>query len=72
MQLIQEEIDWLRLAIEDNYNYRVSVDNDCVFIDKRIDDDIWVDWECVFTFNNYGYEFIVQLLNYIGCNAELV
>lgn len=72
MNLTQEEIDWLRLVIEDNYNYRVSVDNDCVFIDKRINDDMWDDWEYVFTFNNYGYEFIVQLLNYIGCNAELV
>lgn len=69
MNLTQEEIDWLQLAIESNYNYRISVDNDCVFINERVGLD---DWECVFTFNNYGYEFIVQLLSYIGCNAELV
>lgn len=69
MCLTQEEIDWLEMAISNNYHYRISVDNDCVFIDERIADD---EWECVFTFNNYGYEFIVQLLKYIGCNAETV
>lgn len=69
MNFTQEEIDWLELAIADNNKYRISVDNDCVCVDKYENDS---EYECVFTFDNYGQDLIVQLLNYIGCNANCV
>lgn len=70
--LSKEEIKWLQLAIEHNGMYHIVVDNDCVWIEQYgiVQED--ENWHVVFTFNNYGYEFIVQLLNYIGCHAELV
>lgn len=30
------------------------------------------EWDSVFVFNNYGQDLIVQLFNYIGCNANYV
>ena len=68
--LSKNEVDWLKLAIEDNDKYHISVDNDCISIDEYIEDDGY--WESVFTFDNYGQELIIQLLNYIGCYAESV
>ena len=69
--LSKREVEWLQLAIEDNNKYRVAVDNDCISIDECVDDDN-DEWESVFVFDNYGYELLVQLFNYIGCNADLV
>lgn len=71
MNLSKEELEWLQLAIEDNNTYRIEVDNDGICIDKCVDKDN-DEWECAFTFNNYGQELLVQLFNYIGCNAEMV
>ena len=60
MVLSEQELDWLQLAIEDNSKYHISVD-------KENDE-----WDSVFVFNNYGQDLIVQLFNYIGCNANHV
>jgi len=65
--LTVEEIEWLDIAREDNNGYKAVVDNDAIWI-ETIDENP----ECRFTFDNYGQDFIVQLLNYIGCNAEHV
>lgn len=69
--LSKEEIEWLELAIEHNGTYHLVVDNDCVWIEQFGEDAGYDDWHEVFTFDNYGQEFIVQLLNYIGCHAEM-
>ena len=58
----EEELKWLKLAIEDNLRYSIYVDNDDVFV---IDNT-----KIVFQFNNYGYEFAIQLLEYLGCNVH--
>ena len=63
MSFTEQELKWLELAIEDNDKYHISVDNDCISIDE---------WDSVFVFNNYGQDLIVQLFNYIGCNANHV
>ena len=66
-----EEKEWLKLAIEDNNKYHISVDNDCVSIDVCVDEEN-DEWDSIFVFDNYGYELLVQLFNHIGCNADLV
>lgn len=69
MCLDKKELEWLELAIEDNNTYRVVVDNDCISIDKfNRDND---EWEFAFVFDSYGQELLVQLFNYIGCNADM-
>lgn len=70
MELTKREKNWLDLVKEKKELYRISVDNDAVWVDVFIENEN--EWECCFTFNNYGQDFIVQLLNYIGCNAENV
>ena len=59
----KEEHNWLKKIQEFPEKYNVVIDNDAVWIQ---DED-----EEVFTFNNYGYEFIYELLNDMGINAEL-
>ena len=61
-----EELGWLYKCRTDKKQYRVDVDNDSVFV---TDTDLE---ECVFTFNAYGWEMVLELLRYIGCNAEEV
>lgn len=34
MNLSEEELEWLELAIEDNNKYHISVDNDCISIES--------------------------------------
>lgn len=58
------EIDWLIRVKRFNTTYKIVVDNDCIWIDDIKED------ECVFTFNYYGQDFIVELLNELGYNAE--
>ena len=69
MNLNKEELEWLQLAIGDNNEYHIAVDNYCISIDECVDEEN-DDWDSVFVFNNYGQDLIVQLFNYIGCNAK--
>lgn len=69
--LSEQEVKWLRLAINDKDKYHISVDNDCISIDECVDEEN-DEWDSVFIFDNYGYDLLVQLFNYIGCNADLV
>lgn len=71
MTFNQKEIDWIQLAIEDNNKYQISVDNDCISIDECIDEED-DEWDSVYVFESYGQDLIVQLFNYIGCNADLL
>ena len=60
------EILWLEKCQTKKDRYRIDVDNDSVFVtDLRME-------ECVFEFNHYGWEMVLDLLLYIGCNAEAV
>lgn len=67
--LSEIEIEWLKLAISDNNKYRITVDNDCVYIDECIDE-VADEWDSPFSFRYYGTDFIIQLLSYIGCQVQ--
>ena len=71
MRFNEPEVLWIFKAISDHDRYRISVDNDCISIDECIDDEN-DEWDSVYVFENYGQNLIVQLFNYIGCNADLV
>lgn len=60
------EFDWLMMCTEYTDRYRIDVDNDSVFVTDIKSE------ECVFEFNHYGWEMVIDLLRYIGCNAEAV
>ena len=69
MTLNNEEIEWLKLAIEDNNKFHISVNNDGVFINECVNEETG-EWQTVFVFEKNNQELIVQLFNYIGCNAS--
>lgn len=58
------EREWLRKVKEYPNMYRVTVDNDSIWVDDIGEN------ECVFQFNEFGQEFIIELLNELGYNAE--
>lgn len=64
--MMEYECYWLEQCREHKDRYRIDVDNDCVFVTDLKQD------KCVFEFNGYGWQFVVDLLRYIGCNAEEV
>ena len=71
MRFNEPEVLWIFKAISDHDRYRISVDNDCISIDECIDEEN-DEWDSAYVFDNYGQDLIVQLFNYIGCNADLV
>lgn len=61
--MTEQELIWLEKCKND-LNYRIVVDNDSIWVDGVKED------ECVFTFESYGEDFIVYLLNGLGYYAE--
>jgi len=57
---------WLERCKMYPERFRIDVDNDSVFVTGLESN------ECVFEFDSYGWEMVVKLLRYIGCNAEEV
>lgn len=54
------------MLIQDkNKKYRVIVDNDCICVED-IDKE-----ENIHTFENFGYELIFQLFQYLNINVEM-
>ncbi len=60
------EAYWLDMCRRRKEEYVINVDNDCVFVTELKSND------CVFEFNHYGWEMVLDLLRYMGCNAEEV
>ena len=57
---------WLDMCRRRKEEYVIHVDNDEVFVtDLKTGD-------CPFLFDHYGWEMVLDLLRYIGCNAEEV
>lgn len=61
-----DDVLWLGKCKGEPEKYRIDVDNDCTSVTDLEQD------ECVHTFSSYGYEFALELLQYIGCNADMV
>lgn len=64
----EEDLKWIVKCKTYPNLYKIYVDNDDIFVASTLDDDN----EAIYTFQNFGYDFIVQVLNYIGCDAEWV
>lgn len=60
------EAYWLDMCKRRKEEYVINVDNDCVFVTEI------KSGECVFEFNHYGWEMVLDLLRHMGCNAEEV
>ncbi|WP_010497822.1 hypothetical protein [Paenibacillus elgii] len=68
MNLTTHDKYLLDKMIKEKRRYKVIVDNDAVYIQDLQDEeeDNWI------PFDQYGYEFIVSLFEYLGFQAEFV
>lgn len=69
----EKEKQWIATCQKFPILYDITVDNDCVWVSSlpdEVDMDEIQESINVFTFNDYGQDFIVSLLKHIGCNAE--
>lgn len=58
--------EWLEKCIREPKRYKVCVDNDLVnVLDETIE-------ESVHSFEKYAEYFALQLLQHMGCNADMV
>ena len=62
----EEEKLWIKKCQDNPSKYRIYVDNDCISVN-----DIEAH-ACSFRFDSYGYEFALNILIHIGCNANYV
>lgn len=62
----EREAYWLHMCRCRKEDYRIDVDYDSVFVT-----DLHSGY-CVFEFDHYGSEMVLDLLRHIGCNAEEV
>lgn len=70
----KEDKQWLKKCIDNPHKYKIFVDNDGIFIvdtEKQKNEDVWGD-DVVHTFWNFGYDFVVDLLEYLGTNVDYV
>lgn len=65
--MYEKDVEWLEKCKHNPERYKIFVDNDCVDVC-----DLNEGGESVYTFHEYGYYFALQLLQYIGCNADMV
>ena len=62
----KSDIKWLEKCRVEKKKYRINVDNDCILVTDLEKE------ESVYDFLSYDYEFALELLRYIGCNADMV
>ena len=66
INMSKKDIEWLEKCKAEPERYKIYVDNDCVSVtDLEQDEDIYA-------FRTYGYEFALELLQYMGCNANMI
>ena len=68
MNFSTKDKEWIDKCKNNPNKYKIYVDNDDVSVVIEKDGEE----EAIYSFTNFGYDFIVQILNYIGCNADWV
>lgn len=64
----KEDKEWLEKCIQNPDKYKIFVDNDMVFV-VDANNDMDGDY---YTFTNFGYDLVYDLLKYLQCNVEFV
>jgi len=59
-----KDVTLLEMTIKSPERYQITVDNDGISVWDNKKDDFAGD------FDNYGYDFIYDLLSYLKCNVE--
>lgn len=64
--MYERDVEWLEKCKQNPKKYKIYIDRYCVEV-CDLDDG----GEVVYTFCECGSEFILQLLQYTGCNADI-
>lgn len=64
--MTKSEMEWIDRCKHDD-RFIIIVDNDSAYVVNLTSGDCG---ECVFEFENYGWQLALDLFKYIGCNAE--
>lgn len=62
----KQDIMWLEQCKQNPRRYKIWVDNDCLCVEDVVEENN------VHTFESFGYKFARDLLEHIGCSAEMV
>lgn len=70
--LSEKDIKLLQKAINEKENYKITVDNDSIILEeKRVIEDTDEEYDEFYAdFDNFGQDFIVDLLQYLGADAD--
>ena len=69
----KEDIQWLQKCLDDPKRYKIYVDNDDIFVVEVTEEDPdGMDSAVNYSFSNFGYDFALSLLEYLGVNVDYV
>lgn len=69
----KKDKEWLKKTLDNPEGYKIYVDNDDVFVvEVTKEDPDGIDSDVIYTFSNFGYDFIVGILEYLGANVDYV
>ena len=69
----KEDKEWLQKCLDDPKKYKIYVDNDDIFVvEVTKEDPDGMDSAVNYSFSNFGYDFALSLLEYLGANVDYV
>ena len=71
--MTKEDKEWLQKCLDDPKRYKIYVDNDDIFVVEITEEDPdGMDSAVNYSFSNFGYDFALSLLEYLGVNVDYV
>lgn len=67
-----EDKKWLKRCLDNPAKYKIYVDNDMIFVVECTAEDPDGYDGSVYTFDRFGYDFALDLLEYMGANVDYV
>lgn len=69
----KEDKEWLQKCLDDPERYKIYVDNDDIFVVEITEEDPdGMDSDVNYSFSNFGDDFALSLLEYLGANVDYV
>ena len=71
--MTKEDKEWLQKCLDNPEGYKIYVDNDAIFVVEITEEDPkGIDSAVNYSFSNFGYDFTLSLLEYLGANVDYV
>ena len=69
----KQDTEWLQKCLDDPERYKIYVDNDDIFVVEITEEDPdGMDSDVNYSFSNFGDDFALSLLEYLGANVDYV